>query len=186
MFDSCNNARKCITSIQMSCIIEAAIKAIFFLRKTLLLVRHLSSFSGVHHMLWLYYADNTKFLCPLSYKHTIIAQLGWEWPPAPWPMRLAWGCLLISIAGSGSVSYSRIGTKRNCFHILFRKWYQRHQQNLGKWDILYRGSTTSEATIYHTMFIMEPRVQRVLALCYFLDLEKVPLAKNCISKIFIL
>ena len=76
MFESCNNARKCITSIQMSCIIEAAIKAIFFLRKTLLLVRHLSSFSGVHHMLWLYYADNTKFLCPLSYKHTIIAQLG--------------------------------------------------------------------------------------------------------------
>ena len=29
-------------------------------------------------------------------------------------------------------------------------------------------------------------IQRVLTLCYFWDLEKVALAKNCISKIFIL
>ena len=60
--------------------IDAWLKAVFFHS-----VRHLCSFSGVHHKLQLYYADNTKFL---SYKRPTIAQFGWEWPRALWPMRL--------------------------------------------------------------------------------------------------
>ena len=45
------------------------------------------------------------------------------------------------------------------------------------WCVIFRSSLSSTG---------DPFLQRVLALCYFWDLEKVALGKNRISKIFIL